>query len=473
MLSAEFSLNNETHARPPFSRGGESEAQTFSEANPVSRISTFYAENFVPDDTKDKQRNLLNSELRQAGIEDFKPVKFWDFISKVQDHIAELAGLENDFDDPERPRFDKHNFLHCYSPKQSGLALYNSENETWKVKKFSCCCKYCFWCKTRARARLSASRVDFVEQLAAKGVDKLWRLQFTIPKSKADIIINNKDKEKYIRKKIVKFVRKAFGVKTEDNMAIDVIYHPVGSNNLMEDHPHFHIIVYPYYVRKNKKYNENDKNSKKFFEYIAKCDKLDLEFLKNQWNEALKEVYETDFEANQPQVSYIPLQSKKGKRKTRHAIKYDFRAFNKDFEEKAVKQTQEGVVIKCKKYVDFEPLDFWRGVSYRDYAERWMYVVDNMSITPYGLLHCFSSWVDNGIFTKIGKDVDKIEDYDVREMCDIHIIRGKEYCKQKQKIIWKREEWAYISSLDKWLKIDRDASWFYGDLGFGGVNVIQ
>lgn len=472
---ASLSLNNDRHERHLLSTPGTSEdtgrdghASSASSSDPVPDPSSFWCESWLKgEDPPDQKRSLLFSELRAQGY-DPGPARFWPMIEAIKNEVANLAGFEDDFDDFENPSFERHNFMNCYSPKQVGMALQDDEGN-WKVKKFSCGSKYCFWCRTKKRENWAAERFEIIRQAGEKGVERVWRLQATVPKNMSSYLLDDSKQLSKLRKEFAKKIRKAFGVKTESNMAMDAIFHPVGDKNLMEDHPHFHYIVYPLLLKKDKKGNIE--------EIPVNIEKLDLSFLRDAWNECLYKVYGVSFNANQPQVSYLQL-NKKGESKQKtlkkiyHRLKYDSRSFAKDFEKQPVASVDGGVVIKGKTYRDGEPVEYWQGVSYADYAERWIHVCDNNSVTPYGWLHNFNKWVQEGVFKKAEKEADNIENYNTRETCEIHIVRGKVWDKEKKRVVWKREEWAYTRDSRQWLRIGKDAGWFIGDVG-PGLKVIE
>jgi len=468
-----LSLTNDRHDAPPLSVQGEAGKSvghsSSSVSSPVSTtpsVSAFYAENWL-EGSDDQRRNYLRNKLRHAGFRVYSYNSgFWRFIDSVKDVVADEVGLV-DKHDPDYPDFKRYNFKNCYTPRQQGVALKDAKGN-WKVKKFNCGCGYCFFCRDRKRQELSAKRVDVLGQLKGKGVDKVWRLQATVPKEKAEMLFVDFKLVAKLRKKYVDCIKRAFGVKTRCNMAIDAVFHPLGDGNIMELHPHFHFVVYPFYLVK--------KDGGGYDEKIVDVDKLDLGFLKAEWNRCLFEVFGVEFGANQPQVKYHNISGKKGEKQCRHGLRYDFRSFSKDFEKQVVFFVDGGVVVKGKKFVEGEKVEYWRGVGYEGYARQWMMLCDWNVVAPYGWLHNMNKWCKEGVFKKEEKEVDDVEGYPHVEVCEVNIVRKKVYCNKKKKVVWRRELWAWPYSSRVWLKVgsgkDCDAGFFRGNVGVG-VKLIE
>lgn len=415
-----------------------------------------------------KPRDVMFPLLRSEG---FSPVSggFWNRVDNLKSVLVDLQGLE-DKNDPDFPRYDRMNFENCYSPAVKGVLLTHKETGAKKVKKFSCGNKYCFHCRSRRRDKLVNDRMEIVKQLAEKGVPRLWRPVFTVPREIAHKFYDSEILKRIRQELVPQLKKRLFGVPKRANMAIDVCPHPVGDNDLMRDHPHFHVIVYPFYIDKH----GNEK--------VVEKARLDANIAGALWNDVLKKVLGADIPlANNPQLQFLPLWCrplKNGKWETsadrwarvHKRLSYDFRGFSKDFEDAPVDQVDGGVVLKSAEYSKGGPFLAWDVVSYEDYARRWMFVVDWNVIVPHGWLHNYNQWVERGYFARKESDSDDVKEYE-QEDCVIYHVRRKEYCPIKKKVVSVREDWAKSDS-GEWFKIGRDASWFHGEIS-SGVNLVE
>lgn len=395
-----------------------------------------------PDVPKDRLRNFLFSQLKQLGIKSEPANEFWPWVKCFNEELVSNIESKSKWGDEVK----KEQFKRCYFPKQQGT-INHYEDGTSVVQKYSCnLTGFCLWCRTKARKKLARQYYDLaIECLEKYGMSKVWSLVFTLPEELEDQFRDKKDKQK-IRAEISKLVKGAFGLKTRDNLGIIFSEHPVGDKDVLRVRFHWHILVFPLYIRDNKVY------------YID-INKLNNEYLKEEWNKILDKFSPgKQTEAIYPELKYYKMETEKEKGKLLHRINYDLRSFAQDIEDKVLYHLDGGqrIIIKRENSEDI----FWQVLPINHYAKHWLFITSQNHIFSYGFIHTLGKWQKKGFFDK--KEKQEKEEPVKTEPCNIKLIRRKIFDKKNKIFRWQRYEIAEVEDKEgqkKEFVIGEDIPW--------------
>ena len=427
-----FSLNNDRYYAPPEEIAdiikyihlpeGELDRQNGHEA--------FFPVASPPD----QKRSLLNELITRNGFKKFV-FSFWQLQHILRSAIAEYAGITNTDFQP----FRGYNFLNCFKKYNSGQIL-TFENESGAqeqlVQKMYCGNKYCSLCTTKKRSGIAAEYTALAKEAHLKyGMKKVWSFVFTLPANLEGSLF---DESKKIRKEINALLKKTFNVRSRDNLGVIISTHPVGDDDIFRDRLHFHAIVFPLWINKSDQVGTIDR------------EKIDLPKLKAGWAKILP----AGSEPINPQVKYIELSSGSGFKNLGHMIKYTVRSFAQTVENSVVKHSSDCSALAIK--ADHDNVTDWRIVPVAQFAERYIWIIDQNTIQPYGWLRNIKKWRKNKIFADVPVPAGRIP---VRvDECIIEYKRFKQYSKQLKKIVWVRKDYCYLLGVK--YEIGKDIQYF-------------
>ena len=400
-----------------------------------------------------QRRDFLKSKLQDYDLKFLSNI--WPLVEKMKQEISRLQGFETS----EVGSFRDYNFQNCYSNRVAGELLYDSRGGEW-VKKYSCGESVCFWCRTRSRKRVIQEYKEVIKQLRRFGLTHVWRIQRTFPQKLQDKI--GSENLSKLRSLFLRKVKKLFGFKTRDNMAVISVVHPVGDSDLLKKFVHFHDIIVPV-VLEGESFRVQNK------------DRLDLRAVQKIWQECVSEVI-PDFdgcEINPPHLIPHRITTKKGWKKFCRGLQYDLRSFAKDYEKSAIASLkfdgEDYLVIKCQRKQGKKVKQwFWRIVSVKEYAESWIKLTKQNKIQVYGWLKRINKIYEQGILFKEKKEEVEII---AKEKVEIEIVREKRWDPKKGRVVWVREE--YVKTRDNIrIKIGKEIRWWSGSVPDGLQDVF-
>ena len=401
------------------------------------------------------RRDYLLSKL--AGYDVRMLAKIWPLMDKLKPEISRLVGMETSDDGSYRD----YNFQNCYSNFVGGELLYDNKGGEW-IKKYSCGESVCFWCRTRARKRTIGEYQYIMRQLKRDyKLTHVWRIQRTFAEELQDKI--GQENIAKLRSLFLTKIKKLFGFKTRDNMAVISVVHPVGDSDLLKKYIHFHDIVIPV-VYKNGNF------------IVRNIDRLDYKEVQRIWNECVKEIIpEFEGQLNPPHLIPHRLNSTRGWKKFCKGMRYDLRSFAKDFEKSAVAllkhNNQSYVVVKCQKKEGRKVKEYyWRIVTVEDYAQKWIDLCRVNKVTVYGWLKRVSKLYEEGVLLREQDSQEGVE-LVAKESVQIEIVREKRWDPKKGRVVWVREE--YVKTRDNIrIKIGKEIRWWSGAVPDGLQDVF-
>jgi hypothetical protein len=402
------------------------------------------------------RRDYLLSKL--AGYDVRMLAKIWPLMDKLKPEISRLVGMETSDDGSYRD----YNFQNCYSHFVGGELLYDNKGGEW-VKKYSCGESVCFWCRTRARKRTIGEYQYIIRQLKRDyKLTHVWRIQRTFAEELQDKI--GQENIAKLRSLFLTKIKRLFGYKTRDNMAVISVVHPVGDSDLIKKYIHFHDIVIPV-VYKNGNF------------IVRNIDRLDYKEVQRIWNECVKEIIpEFKGQLNPPHLIPHRLTSKRGWKKFCKGMRYDLRSFAKDFEKSAVAllkhNNQDYVIVKCQKKRGKEVKEYyWRIVSVEDYAQQWIDLCKVNKITVYGWLKRVSKLYEEGVLLREQDSQEGVE-LVAKESVQIEIVREKKWDPKKGRVVWVRGEYVLTKDGLRVLIDGKNLRWWRGSVPDGLQDVF-
>lgn len=427
-----FSLNNDSSFAPPPEKTVIPRDPTY----PKFLVSdTFGLDRELPADLPaDKKRAWLDTLLEGFGRYDFQ-FSYWAYQKKFISLVADFANIA---DTPFTP-FRRSNFDACCSPFQRGQVHSletDSDDPDLRVQKFSCGNKYCPWCGTKRRRSLAADYVSVAKECAVKyGMKRAWSLVFTLPET-----IENDLWERLVelRGGLAKLVKKAFGVKTRDNLGILIVSHPSGGSDIMRPRLHFHVMVFPLVFKNG--------SAPRFLDRSL----LDLKFLRAGWAGLIG----GGADPIQPEVKFFNLESEDDFAKIGHRLRYDLRSFALDFENAPVYHDGDlsEVILKCQK----GSLLFWRKTDIEALAAAYVRYISRNTVQPYGWLQKIEKWRAEGYFDPVAVSDTPVpvESFE----CRIELVRKKAFSPDRGRVIWIKEEYCHFNG--KRLLIGTEIPWY-------------
>jgi len=427
-----FSLNNDRCFAPP-----EEIADIIKFIHlPAGELERQNGQNgfFPVTSSPDKKRSLLNELISRNGFKKFS-YSFWHLQNILRHAIAEYAGITNTDFQP----FRGYNFLNCfkkYTPAHVMTFESSHGTEERFVKKMYCGNKYCSLCTTKKRSGIAAEYTALAKEAHQKyGMKKVWSFVFTLP---ADLEESLFDESKRIRKEINNLLKKTFNVRTRDNLGVIISTHPVGDNDIFRKRLHFHAIVFPLWINNLDQVGTIDR------------EKIDLPKLKKGWQKILP----AGADPINPQVKFIELSSGSGFKNLGHMIKYTVRSFAQTVENSVVKHSSDCSALAIK--ADHDNITDWRILPVAQFAENYIWILEQNTIQPYGWLRNIKKWRKNGIFEETPEPIARIP---VRvEECIIEFKRFKQFSQTLKKIVWIRKDYCYILGVK--YEIGKDIQYF-------------
>jgi len=388
---------------------------------------------FPTTSSPDKKRSLLNELIRRSGFKKFA-FNFWQLQYILRHAIAEYAGITNNDFQP----FRGYNFLNCFKKYNTAHVVTFSDpagNESQFVQKMYCGNKYCSLCTTKKRAGIAAEYTALAKEAHNKyGMKKVWSFVFTLPEHQEATLF---DESKKLRKEINSLLKKTFNVRTRDNLGVIISTHPVGDADIFRDRLHFHAIVFPLWIDKLNQVGTIDR------------DRIDLPKLQKGWAKILG----PGSNPINPQVKYIELDSGNGFKNLGHMIKYTVRSFAQTAENSVVLHSSDCSALAIK--ADHHQSTDWRITPMAQFAERYIWILDNNTIQPYGWLRNIKKWRENEIFDALPVPDARIP-VQVDE-CIIEYKRFKQYSRQLKKVVWVRKDYCYVLGIK--YEIGKDISY--------------
>jgi hypothetical protein len=330
------------------------------------------------------KRDWLKSELaeKHPGVKWHSLSKrgFWKWREAFRGAIRELEGIE---DNAFKAR--AINFMTCRARASNGALLHFADGEK-RIAPYTCGETACPLCNDREREKTSRDLTGFASAVAkAQGIKRFWRPVFTLPDEVADQIPHGSPERKALLLGLKVLLRKVFGLKTRDLLAMYANIHAVGDNDLLKTRFHIHTGILPIAIRTHRKSGEK-------WQEVVQCDPdglLDRKAIENAWRELLESVFNMPFKTVVVHLQYVDLTAKRAAGKLTHAIKYDLRGFGKEFEKAPLRfaPATSQVVLSAEN-------GGYHVITVQQLAERWQWLRKQRDMRTWGIFDQRSRYAD-------------------------------------------------------------------------------
>lgn len=330
------------------------------------------------------KRDWLESELgeKYPGVKWYSISKrggYWKCREAYRSASRDIEGIR---DNAFKAR--AVNFMACRARTSNG-ALVHYANEK-RVVSYTCGETACPSCYDRERKKTSRILYSFISAVAkSQGVKRFWRPVFTLPPEVEDRIPHGSPERKALLLGLKVLLRKTFGLKTRDLLAMYANIHAVGDNDLLKTRFHIHTGILPIAIRTHRKRGEK-------WQEVIKCDPeglLDRDAIEDAWRELLENVFNTSVSTVVVHLQYVDLTAKRADGKLNHAIKYDLRGFGKEFEKAPLRfaPATGQVVISAEN-------GGYHVVTVQQLAERWQWLRKQRDMRTWGIFDQRSRYSD-------------------------------------------------------------------------------
>lgn len=407
--------------------------------------------------------NIVRKELFQQlrntypEIQDWKALSdknYFHFQSALKRSIIEVLDVKNvpleeiPAGKSKRAAYKEANLMRCFTKKEhANMTVY--EDEERHVTGYSCKEKYCTCCADQSAFRTTKKLVQYLTGvIEATNAQAFHRFVFTLPKEVERDIPKGSALRKQYKKKIERLIYRTFGLNYRDHkLSIYMSFHRSGDKDPMRDRYHLHVGVLANFAVKKANKKKGTKQELMLLDTPKQLPADQLQLLHQRYVEKLNEVFEpkTPFTQAVLNVSYVDLTTKpeEWQAKLTHRIKYDMRAFGKDFREHALywSPSTNLVVVRAGETEAFG----YRVVHMDAYAKRWGEIKDSREFSTHGLLRGREK---NGEFLGIQEFADEIP-------AEIDVVRV-EVERKRGRVIEKYQRPGHFKKSVRFKKIEED-----------------
>lgn len=409
-MAVSLSLTNERHHAPPI-RQGVSPVAIFDDCLIDLTVDAHTALASIPNPEnligepwartarRDVLRNLMESSIRAYWPQTDKTEwsgQYWDIYRTYQDAATNVWNM------PDKGDWSRANFYRCHWLYKSGLAIVSDKNEVY-TKETTCGRPACWKCGDRGRKRTAKETADLIEAVYQNhpGGEAMTDLTFTLPREVEADPLHDVGIEKALKTEIDNLIKALYGRATKRGRRSNISYlqaiHPAGTKDIGRDRWHMHTMVLPCEIIDTETGKELVwlRPAKIAKGHSSRRWKLDLSWIKNRWQESVEKIFDKKFNSMaNVQVKVRMASDKNFMKQVRFSVDYNYRSFSRDFSKAAIRANYKEKRIVTKGEDVSQDVNFWRGWTAWEFAERYKWIRSKNKVAGRGWLHLRNKYIE-------------------------------------------------------------------------------